>query len=142
MDQLFLPLLVVVMVGSMFWLSSRNRKQQQAAAAFRDNLQPGQDVVTIGGAFGTVVSVDGDVVALETAPGVVTRWTKAAIARLVETPVADEDADDLEPDEDPEWDEQDWDEEDWDETGEDAEELDEDSEDSEDASGPEDDRRG
>lgn len=137
-SDLFLPLLLVVMVGSMFWLSSRNRKQQQAASAFRDNLQPGQEVMTGSGMYGTVVSVDDDVITLETSPGVTTRWFKPAIAKLVETPAADEtpaeeDADDSE------WDEQDWDDEEWDEAGEDAEELDEDSEDE---SGPEDDRRG
>lgn len=138
-SDLFLPLLLVVMVGSMFWLSSRNRKQQQAASAFRDNLQPGQEIVTIGGAYGTVVSVDGDVVELETAPGVVTRWTKNAIARLVEAPATAVDADDVAAgDEDSEWDDQEWDDQEWDETDEDTEELDDDSEDT---SGPEDDRR-
>lgn len=137
-SDLFLPLLLVVMVGSMFWLSSRNRKQQQAASAFRDNLQPGQEVMTGSGMYGTVVSVDDDVVTLETSPGVTTRWFKPAIAKLVETPVA-ADVDGEEYDEDSEWDDQEWDDEEWDETGEDAEEPEEDSEGESD---PEDDRRG
>ena len=40
--------------------------------------------------YGTVVAVDGDVVTLETAPGVTSRWLKPAIAKLVEPPVVDD----------------------------------------------------
>ncbi len=60
---------LAVLFGAMWWMSSRNRKQQGAAAAFRDNLLPGQEVMTGSGMYGTVVDVEGEVVILETAPG-------------------------------------------------------------------------
>jgi len=89
-------LILVVGLGAMWLLSSRQRKAQQKQLSFRDNLQPGQEVMTGSGMYGTVVEVEGDVVTIETTPGVQTRWIKAAIARLVEPPVeeVDEDAED------------------------------------------------
>jgi preprotein translocase subunit YajC len=92
-------LILVVGLGAMWLLSSRQRKAQQKQLSFRDNLQPGQEVMTGSGMYGTVVGVEGDVVTIETTPGVQTRWIKAAIARLVEPPVeedaeSDDDADD------------------------------------------------
>lgn len=95
MDPTFI-LILVVGLGAMWLLSSRQRKAQQKQLSFRDNLQPGQEVMTGSGMYGTVVEVEGDVVTIETTPGVQTRWIKAAIARLVEPPVeeVDEDAED------------------------------------------------
>lgn len=92
------PILLVMLLGivALFWMSSRTRKQQKEAAAFRENLAPGQDVMTGSGMFGTIVAVEDEVVTLETAPGVTSRWLRPAIAKLVEPPV-DED-DDLEDD--------------------------------------------
>lgn len=89
------PTLLIIMalaLGAMFLMTSRTRKQQKEAAAFRENLQPGQEVMTASGLFGTVVSVDGDVVTLETSPGVTTRWLKPAIAKAVPPPVDDDEA--------------------------------------------------
>lgn len=87
-----LVIVMVLAIGAMFFLSSRTRKQQQAQADFRANLQPGQEVMTASGVFGTVVEVDEDSVTIETTPGVKIRWIRAAIAKLVEPPV-DEDED-------------------------------------------------
>lgn len=71
-------LLAVVVVG-MFFISSRQRKQQGNQTAFRDSLVAGQQVMTSSGQLGTVVEVVGDAVTIETTPGVQTRWVKAAI---------------------------------------------------------------
>ncbi len=50
--------LVVVMVG-MMWFQSRNAKKRQAEMrSFHDSLQPGTEVITIGGIIGKIVSVD------------------------------------------------------------------------------------
>lgn len=104
MDPTFLIILVIGL-GAMFLLSSRQRKAQQKQLSFRDNLQPGQEVMTGSGMYGTVVEVDGDVVVLESTPGSRTRWIKAAIARLVEPPVEElEETDDAETvDDDADW---------------------------------------
>ena len=50
--------LIVVMVG-MMWFQSRNAKKRQAEMrSFHDSLQPGTEVITIGGIIGKIVSVD------------------------------------------------------------------------------------
>ena len=82
-----LIIILVIGVAAMWFMSTRARKQQREAMSFRDNLQPGQEVMTGSGLFGTVVSVEGDVVTLESTPGNESRWLKAAIAKLVDPPV-------------------------------------------------------
>ena len=47
------------------------------------------NVVTAGGIYGTVRSIDADVVSLEIAPGTTIRIAKAAIGRVVDSPVVD-----------------------------------------------------
>lgn len=58
MDILFLVVLIVVMFGMMFWQSKKAKQQQAARQDFRSSLQPGTEVITIGGIIGKVVSVD------------------------------------------------------------------------------------
>lgn len=58
MDILFLVVLIVVMFGIMFWQSKKAKQQQAERQDFRSNLQPGTEVITIGGIIGKVVSVD------------------------------------------------------------------------------------
>ena len=99
MDYSFLIILVIG-IGAMWLLSSRQRKAQREQLSFRDSLQPGQQVMTGSGMYGTVVSVDGDEVTLESTPGNESRWIKAAIARLVEPPVEETEADETD---DAEW---------------------------------------
>ena len=78
-----------------FWLliirpaRARTRKQEQLLS----ELAPGQEVMTTAGLFATVVAVEDDAVVLEAAPGVRTRWAKAAIARIVPPPEPNADAD-------------------------------------------------
>jgi preprotein translocase subunit YajC len=97
--------LIILAIGAvaLFLMSSRQRKAQREQLSFRDNLQPGQRVMTGSGMYGTVVEVDGDEVTLESTPGQQSVWIKAAIARLVEPPVADEDETDEVADDDAEW---------------------------------------
>lgn len=101
MDPTFLIILVIG-IGAMFLLSSRQRKAQREQLSFRDNLQPGQRVMTGSGMYGTVVEVEGDEVTLESTPGVRSVWIKAAIARLVDPPV-EEVVEDDELTDDAEW---------------------------------------
>ena len=88
--DLLLPLVLVV--GVMWLMTNRNRKQQRQAADFRANLAVGQEVMTGSGLFGTIVAVDGDTITLESTPGNRTRWIRAAIATLV--PPAEETVED------------------------------------------------
>jgi preprotein translocase subunit YajC len=88
---------------ALFLMSSRQRKAQREQLSFRDNLQPGQRVMTGSGMYGTVVEVDGDEVTLESTPGNESVWIKAAIARLVEPPVDEETEVDEDAEDDVEW---------------------------------------
>jgi len=80
-----------------FWLliirpaRTRARKQTQ----MQNELAPGQEVMTTAGLFATVAAVEDDAVVLEAAPGVRTRWAKAAVARIVPAPEPATDAEDV-----------------------------------------------
>lgn len=97
-------IILIVLLGAMWYMSSRSRKQQQKAQEFRNNLKPGDEVMTHSGMLATVVEVEGDNITLESAGASRSTWIRAAIAKLVEPPVevsdVDEDADDEEYDED------------------------------------------
>ncbi|WP_225754462.1 preprotein translocase subunit YajC [Actinotalea sp. Marseille-Q4924] len=90
--ELVLPLLLAF--GFLWLMTRRTRKMQKEAASFRENLAPGQEVMTGSGLFGTVVAVEADVITLETSPGVTSRWLRAAIAKVVEPPVVDDELED------------------------------------------------
>ncbi|MFC7584028.1 preprotein translocase subunit YajC [Nonomuraea antimicrobica] len=77
-----LPLILLVVVFY-FLLIRPQRKRQQEAVKMQNSLAPGARVMTTTGLFGTVVAVDNEDVILEIAPGVETRWVKAAIGRVV-----------------------------------------------------------
>lgn len=80
MAGLELPILLLLLVG-MFWFMSRNAKKQRENIAQKQKSAavPGTWVITIGGFLGKVVSVDGDVVTLESPSGVETIWSMQAI---------------------------------------------------------------
>lgn len=94
-------ILVAILLVAMFFMSSRTRKQQRAAAEFRNNLTVGTKVMTASGMIGTVVDVDeaADQITIESVPGSQTTWLRAAISKQVEEPVADDADDDTTTDE-------------------------------------------
>lgn len=52
-------IIIIVVLGLLFLSQTRNiKKQQRTVQQFRDELQPGSLVITIGGIIGKVVSVD------------------------------------------------------------------------------------
>jgi preprotein translocase subunit YajC len=55
-----------------------------------DALSAGDQVVTIGGVYGTIAALDGDEVRLEVAPDVVIRVARRAVAGRVGVPAAGE----------------------------------------------------
>lgn len=95
MDPFFL--IIVAVFGLMMWMMSRGaKKQRQAAADLRSSLEVGAQVMTAAGFYGTIVDIDGDVITLESSPGVETLWKREAISAVTEPPFAveEEDADD------------------------------------------------
>ena len=85
----FMLIMVVVMIG-MFWFTSRNQKKKDKEAQdMRDNLQVGDEVTTIGGIIGKVVSIKDETFVLETTKEKThIRFLKGAI-RSVDVRIAD-----------------------------------------------------
>ena len=82
-------LMLVLLVG-MFWFMSRsNKKKEKEAAEMRDSLQVGDEVTTIGGIIGKVVSIKEETFVLETTKEKTQiRFLKGAI-RSVDVRIAD-----------------------------------------------------
>ena len=74
----------------------RRMRQHQAVVA---SLRAGDEVVTAGGVYGTITSVDEDTLAVEVAPGVVLRVLRSAVSQRIgpfdEEVTDDEDDDDM-----------------------------------------------
>ncbi|WP_170839525.1 preprotein translocase subunit YajC [Micromonospora halophytica] len=77
-------IMIALLFGVMYFMMIRpQQKRRREAEAMQKALAPGDEVVTIGGLYGTVTGVDDDTVLLEVAPGVQTRYARPAIARVV-----------------------------------------------------------
>jgi preprotein translocase subunit YajC len=74
----------------------RRMRQHQAVVA---SLRAGDEVVTAGGVYGTITSVDEDTLAVEVAPGMVLRVLRSAVSQRVgpsdDEVIDDEDDDDM-----------------------------------------------
>lgn len=78
-------LLPLVAIAAVLWLliirpAFVRRKAQVALMA---SLEPGQQVMTTAGVFGTVVSIDGERISLQIAPGVVIDMLAVAVAKVM-----------------------------------------------------------
>ncbi|MGH9194432.1 MAG: preprotein translocase subunit YajC [Acidimicrobiia bacterium] len=81
-------ILFIVAIIAFFYLAmirpqQRREKQRQGLIS---GLEPGDEIVTIGGVMGIVSSVDDDSVAIEVADGIVIRIIKRAVSFKVEPP--------------------------------------------------------
>ena len=95
------PLLALLLTFGLMWVllilpQQRRMRQHQAVVA---SLQTGDEVVTAGGVYGTITSVDEDTLAVEVAPGVVLRVLRSAVSQRI-APLGDADNDTDEDDED------------------------------------------
>ena len=100
MPSYFLWIVLIGMLLMMWFVSRRQRAmQEEQKRRTEEGLVPGNWVRTIGGFYGTVVEVDGDVVTLATPLGDETLWSKRAIAAIEEPPFGSASAQE-EPDDD------------------------------------------
>jgi preprotein translocase subunit YajC len=86
-------LLPLLLMGVIFYflLIRPQRRQRQAHQRLVDSVDVGDEVVTIGGVYGTVRALDDESLTLEVAPNVEVRFARGAIARkLVYDEAADE----------------------------------------------------
>lgn len=87
MDPTALIFLVVAGAAFYFLIIRPGKQRQQQQAQLISRLQPGAEIMTTAGIFGTVAVVTDDEISLEISPGVFLRLLPAAVARVIETPV-------------------------------------------------------
>jgi len=97
------PLLALLITFGLMWVllilpQQRKMRQHQLVVA---SLEPGDEVVTAGGVYGTITSVDDETLAVEVAPGVTLRVLRSAVSqRIAPAEEMTEDDDDEDEDED------------------------------------------
>jgi preprotein translocase subunit YajC len=94
---LALPILLIVGFYFLLIRPQRNRQRQQQALVA--SLQVGDEVMTNGGIFGTIVDIDDDegIVTVEIAPGTRIRMLRQGISqRFVEDEIDEDEGDDVE----------------------------------------------
>jgi preprotein translocase subunit YajC len=89
-------LIFIVLIGGAAWMLfiRPQKRRQQAQREMLDQIQPGAEVLTAAGLYGTVVEADGDEIKVEIADGVVVKIARRAIGAVippeVEEPEEDE----------------------------------------------------
>jgi preprotein translocase subunit YajC len=77
-------IMLVLLFGAMYFLMIRpQQRRRRAMQEMQSVIGPGDEVVTIGGLYGTVTDIDDETVTLEVAPGVTNRYARGAISRVV-----------------------------------------------------------
>ena len=75
--------LLVVMVAMFFFTSRSNKKQEKQAQDMRDSLSVGDEITTIGGIIGKIVSIKEETLVLETSHDRTRiRILKSAVSRV------------------------------------------------------------
>ena len=76
-------LIFLLLMGAVFYflLIRPQQRRQRSQRALIESVDVGDEVMTVGGMYGTVREMDDDSVTLEVAPGVDIRFTKTAVAR-------------------------------------------------------------
>ena len=78
------PIIIIALFALLYFVMIRpQRNRQRQAAQTQNEVMPGSRVRTTAGMYATVVSVDGDDVVLEIAPGVNVRYMRRAIMNVV-----------------------------------------------------------
>jgi preprotein translocase subunit YajC len=79
-------LLILALLFGIFWFvlvrpqRARAREQQELIAS----LEPGDEIVTTGGLYGVITAVDGEILRVEIADGLIVRTARNAVAGIVE----------------------------------------------------------
>ncbi len=73
-------LLGAIMVVFYFFMIRPQQKKQKDQKKYRDDLKPGDEVVTVGGCYGKIVQVNNDTIVLDVDRGVKLTFTKESIS--------------------------------------------------------------
>lgn len=93
MSGLLLPIYIIIFIGLIYLVGVRpQQKRRKELEAIMSSLQPGVEIVTVAGIYGTVTEIeDGETLLLEVAEDTDIRIAKAAIARVVTPAAVDDD---------------------------------------------------
>lgn len=86
-SSLIFLLIPILLIGLLVF---QRRSMKRQAEQIQSQLALGVEVMTGSGVFGTVRALRDDHIELEIAPGVVTRWVRPAIARVVPEPARED----------------------------------------------------
>jgi preprotein translocase subunit YajC len=80
-------LILAVFVVFAVWVLSRGRRQQRETQLTQSRVRVGTEVMMTSGLYGRVVEVADDAtIGVETSPGIVSRWDRRAVARIISSP--------------------------------------------------------
>jgi preprotein translocase subunit YajC len=74
----------LILVAFYFLIIRPQRTRARQAAQLQARLVPGVEIMTTAGMFGRVAEVNDDGIVLEVSPGVLVRFAKAAVGRIVD----------------------------------------------------------
>jgi len=77
-----LPIILLVIILWLFIIRPQ-RQRAQTQSQMQDHLRTGDEIITAGGLHATVVSIEGDVLDVEIAPGTVARLDRRAVGAIV-----------------------------------------------------------
>jgi preprotein translocase subunit YajC len=102
-SSLFPFLMLLLLFGAMYFLFFRpNSRRRRQVAQMQSTLGVGDEVLTIGGLYGVVESIDDDRIELEVSPGVTNVYSRGAISQIVKPADSlDEPSDDERSDDEP-----------------------------------------
>lgn len=80
--EFLLPILLIAVFY--FLLIRPQQRQRKQMVQLQETLAPGTRVMTGSGLYGTIMSIEGDEVELEVAPGVTNRYARRAIVSVVQ----------------------------------------------------------
>ena len=91
-------LIIIVLLFGVLWfvLIRPQKRRQQEQRQLLESLSPGDEILTAGGFYGTVRSVEGDDVLVEIAPGTEVRLARRAVAAIVPPEDEEGEAEELE----------------------------------------------
>lgn len=86
MDALLFPLLLALLAAFMFFSMRKQKKRAADMQEMQSSVQTGTRIQLTSGLFGTVIDASAsDFIDVEIATGLVTRWNRLAVMRVVPT---------------------------------------------------------
>jgi preprotein translocase subunit YajC len=78
--------LILIIIFAAIWLLFvlPARRRRMSHSAMQDSLDAGNEIITAGGLHGTVTAIEGDLVLVEIAPGVIVTLDRRAVAAVAE----------------------------------------------------------